>query len=164
MYRSSQSSWFNKWAWIHYNQSNDKAFCFVCIKTSKVGNFKVCASKGEDVFVTCGYTNWKEASRDKQWGYVNHKLSQFHQYCVDLTMKTEKDADEFISSKHEKHKQLTMLTCTKCQKILYSQPNRRRSWVSPDGSVGGGLEQNSNFHQLSLSCGKDDPYCSRKHT
>ena len=56
-----QSSWFNNWPWIHYDQANDKAFGFVYIKVSKVGNFKVCASKGEDMFVTHGYTNWKDA-------------------------------------------------------------------------------------------------------
>ena len=56
-----QSSWFNNWPWIHYDQANDKAFGFVYIKVSKVGNFKVCASKGEDMFVTRGYTNWKDA-------------------------------------------------------------------------------------------------------
>jgi len=50
IYRSFQSSWFKKWPWLHYNQANNKAFCFVCLKASKskMGNFKVCASKEED--------------------------------------------------------------------------------------------------------------------
>ena len=33
----------------------------------------------------------------------------------------------------------------------------RGNWVSPDDSEGGGLEQNSNFHQLLLLRGKVDP-------
>ena len=33
----------------------------------------------------------------------------------------------------------------------------RGNWVSPDDSEEGGLEQNSNFHQLLLLHGKVDP-------
>ena len=48
VYRSFQSASFKKWPWLHYDQTNDKVYCFVCMKVSKVGNFRVCASKGDD--------------------------------------------------------------------------------------------------------------------
>ena len=63
----------------------------------------MCASKGKDAFVTHGYTNWKDTSGDKRGEFVNHECSQ--KYCVDLTMKTNKDVGELISSEHEKHKE-----------------------------------------------------------
>ncbi len=46
-----------------------------------MGNFKVCASKGEEVFVTSGYTNWKDASGINE-GVVTYERSRFHKYCV----------------------------------------------------------------------------------
>lgn len=55
----------------------------------------------------------KDASGDKQGGVVNYERFQFHKYCVDLAMKTDKNVVELISSKHEKQK-LTVLTCIKC--------------------------------------------------
>ena len=32
--RLFQSSWFKKWPWLHYDQAEDRAFCFVCMKSS----------------------------------------------------------------------------------------------------------------------------------
>ena len=175
VYRSFQSSLFKKWPWIHYDQANDKPFCFVCIKASQVGNFKVCASKGEDVFVTRGYTNWKDASGDKQGWFVNHERSQFHTYFADLTLKTHKEVGELISTEHEKQKEINCAYLRKLlENIIFLARQRlpmRGNWVSPDDSEGGGLEQNSNFHQLLLLHGKNDPtvldimqHRSRKYT
>ena len=75
----------------------------------------MCASKGEDAFVTRGYTNWKDASGDKRGGFVKHERSQFHKYCVDLTMKTHKDVGESLSSQHEKEKEIN---CAYLRKVL----------------------------------------------
>lgn len=116
----------------------------------------MCASKGEDAFVTHGYTNWKDTSGDK---HVNHECS--HKYCVDLTMETHKDVGELISSEHEKHKETNPAYLHKVlENIIFLARQglpMRGNWVSPDNSEGGGLEQNSNFHQLLLLHGKDDP-------
>ena len=30
-----QASWFTMWKWIHYNEMNNKAFCFYCVKRFK---------------------------------------------------------------------------------------------------------------------------------
>ena len=162
VYRSFQSSWFKKWPWIHYDQTSDKAFCFVCAKASKVGNFKVCASKGEDAFVTRGYTNWKDASGNKRGGFMTHERSQFHKYCVELTMKThEKDVGELLSSQHEKEKETNRAyPCKVLENIIFLARQglpMRGNWESPDDSNSGGCEQHSNFHQLLLLRAKDSP-------
>ena len=34
-YRSFQSLWFDKWPWITYNETEDKAFCFVLRQCNK---------------------------------------------------------------------------------------------------------------------------------
>ena len=31
--RSFRPLWFKKFKWLHYDEENDKAYCFVCIKT-----------------------------------------------------------------------------------------------------------------------------------
>ena len=42
-YRSFQSSWFKKWPWITYNETEDKAFCFACIKAVQQERLRNCA-------------------------------------------------------------------------------------------------------------------------
>ena len=139
------------------------AFYFVCMKSSKVGNFKVCASKGEDTFVTHGYMNWKDASGDKRRAFVKHERSQFHKYCVHLTMKNHKDIGELLSSQHEKEKEINhAYLCKVLENITFLVRQvlpMRGNWVSPspDDSEGCGFEQRSNFQQLMLLCAKDDP-------
>ena len=44
--RSFPASWFKKWPWLHYDQTNDRAFCFTCMKASKLGEFEgMCKQK-----------------------------------------------------------------------------------------------------------------------
>ena len=35
-----QASWFSMWKWIHYDETNDKAFCFYCVKGFKANKLK----------------------------------------------------------------------------------------------------------------------------
>ena len=37
---SFQPSCFEKWPWLHYNEENDSAYCYVCIKAMKKENKK----------------------------------------------------------------------------------------------------------------------------
>lgn len=50
-------------------------------------------------------------------GVVNYERFQFHKYCVDLAMKTDKNVVELISSKHEKQKEIN---CAYLHKVLES--------------------------------------------
>lgn len=127
----------------------------MCAKASKVGNFKVCASKGEDAFVTRGYTNRKNASGNKQGGFMTHERLQFHKYCVELTMKTHKDVGELLSSQHEKEEETN---CAYLRKVLENiiflagqGLPMRGNWESPDDSKCSGCSQ------LLLLRAKDNP-------
>ena len=158
--RSFQATWFKKWPWLHYDQTNDRAFCFTCMKASKLGNLKVCASKGDDAFSTRGYTNWKDACGDKTGGFPSHERSQVHKYCVDAMTKTQKDVGELLSSELEKQKAVNRAYLRKVlENIIFLARQglpMRGNWVSAD-EEGGGSEVHSNFHQLLLLRAKDDP-------
>jgi len=36
--RSFQAKWFKQWKWLHYNEENDSAYYFYCIKAYKENN------------------------------------------------------------------------------------------------------------------------------
>lgn len=38
--RALLSPWFNKWKWIHHNETADTASCHVCIKADKADKLK----------------------------------------------------------------------------------------------------------------------------
>ena len=155
VYRSFQPSWFWKYPWQHYDQVNDKAFCFTCLKASKIGNLKVC-----DAFLSRGYTNWKDASGDKRGGFSTHERSQVHQYCLEVICKPQKSVAELISSEHEKQKAVNRAYLRKVLENLIFLSRQglplRGNWESTD-ETGSGAEVQSNFHQLLLLRGKDDP-------
>ena len=134
---------------------NDKAFCFTCLKASKIGNLKVC-----DAFLSRGYTNWKDASGDKRGGFSTHERSQVHQYCLEVICKPQKSVAELISSEHEKQKAVNRAYLRKVLENLIFLSRQglplRGNWESTD-ETGSGAEVQSNFHQLLLLRGKDDP-------
>jgi len=76
-YRSFQSSWFEKWPWLTYNETDDKAFCFFCIKAVLQERVRNCAltSKTSDAFLIRGFTNWKDATGEKHGGFPLHEHS-----------------------------------------------------------------------------------------
>ena len=79
VYRSFQPGWFQKWPWLHYDQGEDRAFCYYCVQALKQGSIRMSSSlttKAEDAFVTRGYTNWKDASGEKRGGFPTHERSQ----------------------------------------------------------------------------------------
>ena len=45
-----QASWFSTWKWIHYDETNDKAFCFYCVKGFKENKLK--APNADQAFVS----------------------------------------------------------------------------------------------------------------
>ena len=73
--RSFQSSWFQKYSWLHYNASLDKVFCHTCMKAIRLG--KVIASNSEESFTKTGFQNWKKAlGKDK--GFQKHNDGKSH--------------------------------------------------------------------------------------
>ena len=77
VFRSFQSSWFNKWPWLHYDQAEDRVFCHACVQALKKGSVtRSLATKAEGAFLTRGYTNWKDAAGEKRGGFPTHERSQ----------------------------------------------------------------------------------------
>ena len=163
VFRSFQSSWFKKWPWLHYDQAKDLAFCFTCIKASKLGNQRVCASRGEETFVSHGFSNWKDACGEKSGGFIVHERSHYHKYSVELLKKGDKrpDITEMLSSSLEKERRERRAYLRKVlQNIIFLGRQglaMRGAWVCDDNEEGTGSEFNSNFHQLMLLRGNDDP-------
>ena len=48
VFRSFQSSWFQQWPFLHYDEANDLAYCHTCV----MGFKKVKASKADPAFVS----------------------------------------------------------------------------------------------------------------
>ena len=110
-----------------YDQVNDKAFCFTCLEA--LGNLKICAIKGDEVFLSRGYTgNWKDASGDKRVGFSAHKRFQVHKYCFEVLTKAQKSVTELLSSEHEKQK---VINRTYLRKVV----ERYDLWATKRGEI-----------------------------
>ncbi len=114
VFRAFQSSWYKRWPWIHYDQANDCVFCFTCLKAKRLGMLKACASKGEEAFLSRGYTNWKDVS-GKHGGFSKHENSQVHRHNIEITSKSMGDVGELLLSEIKKEKEKN---CAYLQKVL----------------------------------------------
>ena len=55
--RAFQSTWFKRWNWLHYDESQDVAFCFPCLKAFK--EKKLTGANPDKAFISNGFANWK---------------------------------------------------------------------------------------------------------
>ena len=51
-------------------------FCHTCCQAVKQGMVICGADKKKDVFLTLGYTNWKDAAVEKKSGFPTHDYSR----------------------------------------------------------------------------------------
>ena len=58
--RSSRTEWCVTYCWLHYDVSQDSAFCHVCMTAEFEKKF-LASTKRDPAFITTGYTYWKEA-------------------------------------------------------------------------------------------------------
>ena len=76
--RSFQPGWFQKWPFLHYDESNDSVFCHVCTMSFKLKRMKS-STRADPAFVTRGsrgFHNWKDATM----AFRNHAmLRQYRQ-------------------------------------------------------------------------------------
>ena len=92
--RCFQRDWFEKWPWLHYNELDDSAYCFICAKAIKekkvkTGNMDAC-------FISTGYTNWKDAT----CAFKRHEASDAHKAAIEAIVtipKTTKDIGTALS-------------------------------------------------------------------
>ena len=147
--RSFQASWFNKWTWLHYVEDKDLALCFACYK-AKAENKLNWASNADEAFISKGFSNWKDASVK----FANHESSNCHKEAV-LKVVTlpavTRDVAESLSEQHRQDK----LERRKCfMKILSNIRFLARQGLALRGH---GDKSDSNFMQLLLLRGEDDP-------
>jgi len=76
--RCFQSSWYDKYKWLHYDKGQDRAFCYLCMKAEKEGKF-LSSHRREPTFITSGFTNWKEATKC----FNKHQSSACHGEAVE---------------------------------------------------------------------------------
>ncbi|KAL6509621.1 hypothetical protein OROGR_022931 [Orobanche gracilis] len=57
MRRRFNANWFNKYDWLEYSESADRAYCLPCYLFKNVSNY------GGDQFVGLGFDDWNNPSR-----------------------------------------------------------------------------------------------------
>lgn len=96
-----KATWFDKWTWIHYDESTDNAFCHICTKAEEEGKLK---AKSKDLaFLQRGFSNWKDATDS----FRRHEQSKCHKDAVQVMLtlpSTTRDIGESLSSAHSKNK------------------------------------------------------------
>ena len=99
-----QSSWFDRFPWLHYDVVNDSAFCFTCIKAASQN--LITSSKIEQTFVTEGFRNWKKAC-EENCGFYKHQQSECHLEATERYhyATLEQDIGSVLSSEYEKEKE-----------------------------------------------------------
>ena len=79
--RSFQSSWFQSFPWLHYEEEEDSAYCFTCLKAIENGATSVISALQSDAFTKSGYNNWKKAV-EKGKGFKAHQITNAHKEAV----------------------------------------------------------------------------------
>ena len=75
---------FCAFKWLHYDEQNDKEYCFVCIKAIETNNMSEESprrSTKSDSFVQNGYHNWKTAL-EKGRRFERHEKADYHREAV----------------------------------------------------------------------------------
>ena len=94
-----QASWFNHFAWLHYDDRLDRAFCFTCCKAVETGKVKLSGS-AEPAF-----TNWKDATRY----FSKRKNCDFHKSAA-ATLTSQVDIREILSKQYASEKQANQVS------------------------------------------------------
>ena len=149
--RSFQSAWFKRWAWIHYDEVNDKALCHTCVKAYQANMLSNACL--EPAFLSSGYTNWKDATA-KKGGFPAHEKSNCHKEALERLVSLPsvvKDVGESISQIHEEEKVYNRHV------LLKILSNIR--FLARQGSAlrGSGSGKDSNFLQLYYLRSEDNP-------
>ena len=58
--RSFQASWFTRWTWLHYRESQDSVICHLCARASLEKKLNW-SNNAEAAFISKGFSNWKHA-------------------------------------------------------------------------------------------------------
>ena len=62
--RSFQTTWFERFKWLHYDEIRDVAKCRTCLKARQSG--MVTSSNADPAFTKNGFSNWKNVMEKKK--------------------------------------------------------------------------------------------------
>jgi len=146
--RSFQASWFDNKSWLHYDESQDLAFCHLCMTASSEG--KLSNNCTEKTFISKGFCNWKDALPT----FKKHENSNCHKEATERLVtlpQTTRDIGESLSAayKEEKSDNRDYLF-----KVVTSIRYLARQSLALRGD---GDEMDGNFNQLLKLRGEDDP-------
>ena len=71
------ASWFDSHMWLHYDESKDLTFCFLCMKAVKK-NTLITSRCADKVFTSTGFSSWKDA----EVAFRNHEQIKCHKEAV----------------------------------------------------------------------------------
>ena len=101
VWRAFQAKWFDSYSWLHYDEANNVAFCYLCKKAT--AEKKLMASKcSDEVFTSRGFCNWKDAMAS----FTRHEQSKSHKeatHAIFTVPSCYKDCAEMLSQ-HAKEK------------------------------------------------------------
>ena len=74
-----------QYPWLHYGESKDSIFCYICFNQNAKGNCK----KSDKTFITSGFSNWKKAllrfNEHQTSDLMNTKLAADHEIKIPKT-------------------------------------------------------------------------------
>ena len=140
-----QASWFHHFSWIHYDATDDYAFCFLCCKAVKGKKMRL-TRLSEASFLVKGFTNWMDATQV----LGKHESSNFHKAATEA-LKATNDVSDMLSKaaateKNSNHEYLLKINSS----IRFL--GRQGLHLRGDGSHN---DLDSNFYQLLLLRAED---------
>lgn len=103
-----QSSWYQKYTWIHYDDKLKGVLCFICLKAHALN---VCnlVRKREETFTQVGFRNWKKALEK----FSEHDRSSSHRFSREQLVAGSRPGVDTQISKHVNEQQV------RARKALY---------------------------------------------
>ena len=155
--RAFCSSWYSKYAWLHYQEGTDSVLCFYCMVADMRG-LPVTKNKDE-AFCKVGFTNWKKALEK----FEKHQNTGSHHEAVELVVKipsTTKNVGEMLSasyaSQKAENKRMLSLILSSIRFLGRQGLALRGRYKTSDDSTTRG-EIDSNFMQLIRLRAEDNP-------
>ncbi|KAL5481387.1 hypothetical protein EMCRGX_G021530 [Ephydatia muelleri] len=139
--RSFRAEWCEKYSWLHYDNSTDAAYCYICMK-AELGNKFLASTKRDPAFISKGFKNWKDATI----AFNAHLRSDCHKEgCEILELRsTTNDVAENLSNMYKEENELNRMMLIK---ILQNVRFLARQGLSLRGHKD---DEDSNFTQLLL--------------
>ena len=138
--------WFDQFEWLHYDEGEDKAYCYSCMEANSrnlIGSKKL-----EPTFISEGYKNWKDAPSR----FGKHQQSECHREGV-MRLHLASNPQDVGSSLSKQSMDEKAKARTALLKLLSNIKFLARQGLPFRGA---GDDSNSNFYQLNLLRVEDD--------